>query len=140
MWKRIRWRIVLAWNERCSKETNEAACVHADNANEGLSTPEDHETDLSSEWIRNLETFSGRVGAGEQRSMSSDADAVAAMSSHGKQRSSLGGVGTSCTQYEAQNLDTLRDTIKAATLAHNPQDSEWCRYVRLSERDEAAEV
>ena len=35
-------------------------------------------------------------------------------------------------QYEAQNLDTLRDTIKAATLAHNPQDSEWCRYVRLS--------
>ena len=35
-------------------------------------------------------------------------------------------------QYEAQNLDTLRDTIKAAILAHNPQDSEWCRYVRLS--------
>ena len=35
-------------------------------------------------------------------------------------------------QYEAQNVDTLRDTIKAATLAHNPQDSEWCRYVRLS--------
>ena len=31
-------------------------------------------------------------------------------------------------QYEAQNLDT----IKAAILAHNPQDSEWCRYVRLS--------
>ena len=36
-------------------------------------------------------------------------------------------------QYEAQNVDTLRDTIKAATLAaHNPQDSEWCRCVRLS--------
>ena len=35
-------------------------------------------------------------------------------------------------QYEAQNVDTLRDTIKAAILAHNPQDSEWCRYVRLS--------
>ena len=34
-------------------------------------------------------------------------------------------------QNEAQNLDTLRDTIKAAILAHNPQDSEWCRYVRL---------
>ena len=30
--------------------------------------------------------------------------------------------------YEAQTLDT----IKAAALAHNPQDSEWCRYVRLS--------
>ena len=35
-------------------------------------------------------------------------------------------------QYEAQNLDTFRDTIKAAILAHNPQDSEWYRYVRLS--------
>ena len=31
-------------------------------------------------------------------------------------------------QYEAQYLDTIR----AAILAHNPQDSEWCRYVRLS--------
>ena len=28
-------------------------------------------------------------------------------------------------------MDTLGDTIKAAILAHNPQDSEWCRYVRL---------
>ena len=27
-------------------------------------------------------------------------------------------------QYQAQNLDT----IKAAILGHNPQDSEWCRY------------
>ena len=35
-------------------------------------------------------------------------------------------------QYEAQNVDTLRDTIKAAILARNPQDSEWCRCVRLS--------
>ena len=35
-------------------------------------------------------------------------------------------------QYKAQNVDTLLDTIKAAKLAHNPQDSEWCRYVRLS--------
>ena len=38
----------------------------------------------------------------------------------------------SCTTV--QNLDTLQDTIKAAILAHNPQDSEWCRYVRLSTR------
>ena len=30
-------------------------------------------------------------------------------------------------QYEAQTLDTPWDTIKAAILAHNPQDSEWCR-------------
>ena len=35
-------------------------------------------------------------------------------------------------QCEAQNLDTLGDTIKAAILAHNPQDSEWFRRVRLS--------
>ena len=35
-------------------------------------------------------------------------------------------------QYEAQNVDTLRDTTKAAILARNPQDSEWCRCVRLS--------
>ena len=33
---------------------------------------------------RDLETISGRMGAGEQRSISSDADAIAAMSSHGK--------------------------------------------------------
>ena len=31
-------------------------------------------------------------------------------------------------QHEAQNLDTF----KAAMLAHNPWDSEWCRCVRLS--------
>ena len=37
-----------------------------------------------------------------------------------------------CHVRQAKNLDTLRDTIKAAILAHNPQDSEWCRYVRLS--------
>ena len=44
-------------------------------------------------WTRFLE----ELGAGEQRSIPSDADAIAAMSSQGKQRSSLGGVGMSCT-------------------------------------------
>ena len=29
-------RIVLAWNERCSKETSEAACVHVDDADGNL--------------------------------------------------------------------------------------------------------
>ena len=33
----------------------------------------------SSEWTRDLETISGRVGAGEQRPISCDADAIAAM-------------------------------------------------------------
>ena len=51
----------------------------------------------SSEWIRNLETFSGRVGAGTQRTVPSDADAVAADSVCGRQMVSLGGVGTTCT-------------------------------------------
>ena len=55
------------------------------------------------------------------------------MSSHGKQRSRPGGEWERpARQYEAQNLDTLRDTTKAATLARNPQDSEWCRFDRLS--------
>ena len=41
-------------------------------------------------------TFSGRVGAGTQRTVRSDADAVVAVSVCGRQRSSLGGVGTTC--------------------------------------------
>ena len=35
-------------------------------------------------------------------------------------------------QCEAQSSDTLQDTIKAATLAHNPQDPEWRRHVGLN--------
>ena len=35
-------------------------------------------------------------------------------------------------QYEAQSSDTLQDTIKAAMLAHNPQDPEWRRHVGLN--------
>ena len=69
----------------------ETACVRADDAHERSCTPDDHETERSSEWIRNLETFSGRVGAGTQRTVSSDADAVAAVSVCGRQRSTLGG-------------------------------------------------
>ena len=34
-------------------------------------------------------------------------------------------------QFEAQSSDTLQDTIKAAMLAHNPQDPEWHRHVGL---------
>ena len=78
-------------------KTSEAACVHLDDAHEKSSNADDHEIERSSEWTRDLETISGRVGASEQSSISSDADAIAAMSSHGKQRSSLGGVGTTCT-------------------------------------------
>ena len=35
-------------------------------------------------------------------------------------------------QYEAQSSGTLQDTIKAAILAHNPQDVEWRRHVGLN--------
>ena len=35
-------------------------------------------------------------------------------------------------QYEAQSSDTLQDTIKAAILAHNPQDPAWRRHVGLN--------
>ena len=35
-------------------------------------------------------------------------------------------------QYETQSSDTLQDTIKAAILAHNPQDPGWRRHVGLN--------
>ena len=75
------------------------------------------------------------VGAGEQRSISSDADAIVAMSSHGKQRSSLGGVGTSCT------------AVRGAEFGHDQSSSTGAqptgfRVVQMcqTERDEAAGV
>ena len=77
-------RVALGRNERASEETSETACVHVDDAHKRSSTPNDHETERSSEWILNLETFSGRVGAGAQRTVPSDADAVAAVSVHGR--------------------------------------------------------
>ena len=78
-----------------------------------------------SEWIRNLETFPGRVGAGTQRTVPGDVDAV------------VGGQALEewerlVRQYEAQSSDTHQDTIKAAMLAHNPQDPERRRHVGLN--------
>ena len=32
-------------------------------------------------------------------------------------------------QYEAQSSDSLQDTIKAAKLAHNPQDPQWREHL-----------
>ena len=40
-------------------------------------------------------------------------------------------------QYEAQSSDTLQDTIKAATLAHNPKDPEWRGHVGLNAKKAA---
>ena len=72
------------------------------------------------------------MGAGEQRTVPSDADAVAVVSACVRHRSSPGGVERLVRQYEAQSSDTLQDTIKAAILAHNPQDPEWWRHVGLN--------
>ena len=89
-------RDALGRGERASEETSETACVHVDDAQERSSTSDDHETERSSGWVRYLETFPGRVGAGTQRTVPSDADAVVAVSVCGRQRSGLGGVGTTC--------------------------------------------
>ena len=123
------------WNERCSKETSEAAFVHVDDAHEKASNPDDHETERSTEWTRDLKTISGRGRAGEQRSIPSDADAIAAMSSHGRQRSSPGVVETTCT------------AVRGAEFGHNQSSNTGTqptgfRVVQIcqTERDEAAEV
>ena len=132
-------RMVLAWNERCSKETSEAACVHVDDAHKKTRNPDDHEIERSIERTRDLETISAREGASEQRSISSDADAIAATSSHGKQRSSLGGVSASCT------------AVRGAGLGHDPGHNQSSntgtqptgfRVVQIcqTERDESAVV
>ena len=94
--------------ERPSEKTSKTACVHADDALETSCTPDDHETERSTEWIRNLETFSGRMGAGTQRAVPSDADAVAAVSVCGRPRSGFGGVGTT------------RATVWGAEFGHAP--------------------
>ena len=89
-------RDALCRKERASEETSATACVHVDDALERSSTPDDHQTERPGEWIRNLEMFPGRVGTDTQRTVPSDADAVAAVSVYGRQRSGLGGVGTTC--------------------------------------------
>ena len=78
--------VAPVWNERRLRrnELRQLAFMLTVHRGEGSSTPDDHETERSSEWIRNLENFSGRVGAGTQRTISSDADAVAAVSIHGR--------------------------------------------------------
>ena len=72
------------------------------------------------------------MGAGTQRTVPSDTGAVAADSVCGGQRSGLEEWERLVLQCEAQSSDTLQDTIKAAILAHNPQDPEWRRHVGLN--------
>ena len=80
-------------------------------------------------WRRVLEEWR----AGAQRTVPSDADAVAAVSVCGRQRGqALEEWERLVRQYEAPSSDTLQDTIKAAILAHNPQDPEWRRHLGLN--------
>ena len=65
------------------------------------------------------------MGAGTQRMVLSDADAVAAVSVCGRQKSDLEEWERLLRQHEAQSSDTPQDNIKAAILAHSPQDPEW---------------
>ena len=122
MWKRIRWEKCPCWNERCSRETNRAACVH--DAHEEPSNPDDHEIERFSEWTRDLQTISGRVvNRGRYRAMLMQLLQCPLTESRGH---ALEECECPVRQYEAQNVDKLGDTIKAAILARNPQDSEWC--------------
>ena len=127
-------RNALGRYERASEKTSKTACVHGDDAHERSCTPDDHETERSSEWIRNLETFSERVGAGTQRTVASDADACSCCSVRlweTKVKPWRSG-NDLCDSMKHKVQTRFRDTIKAAILAHNPQDPEWRRHVGLN--------
>ena len=88
-----------------------------------------HETERSSEWTGDLETISGRVGAGEQRSMSSDADAIAAMSREAEVKPWRSGISSTAVWFaEFGHAPGHNQSNNTGTQ----QDSEWCRHVRLS--------
>ena len=79
------------------------------------------------------------MGAGEQRSISSDADAIAAMSSHGKQRSSLGGVGMSCTAVRGAEFGHAPGHNQSSNTGAEPTGFRVLQICQ-TERDEAAKV
>ena len=126
-------------SERASEETSETACVHVDDAHKRSSTPDDHETERSSEWNRNLETFPGRVGAGTQRTVPSDADAVVAVSVYGRQRSGLGGVGTTCATVRGIEFGHASRHDQSSNTGTQPTRSRMAE-ARRTERDQAAGV
>ena len=79
------------------------------------------------------------MGASEQRSISSDADAIAAMSSHGKQRSSLGGVGMSCTAARSTEFGHAPGHNQSSNTGSKPTGFRMVQICQ-TERDETAEV
>ena len=116
---------------------SETACVHVDDAHGRSSTSDDHEAERSSEWIRNLETFSGRMGAGTQRTAPSDA--VAAVSVCGRQRSGLGGVGTTCATVWCTEFRHASGHDQGSNTGTQPTRSRM-EEARRIERDEAAKI
>ena len=87
-----------------------------------------------SEPVNGLEIWR-RVRAGEQRSVSSDADAIAALSSHGKQRSSLGGVGTSCTAVRGTEFGHAPGHNQSSNTGTQPTGFVRLSATRLQEYD-----
>ena len=102
-------------------------------------TSDDHETERSSEWMRNLETFSGRMGAGSQRTVPSDADAVAAVSVCGRQTSGLGGVGTTCATVCGTEFRHASGHDQGSNTGTQPTRSRMTEAC-WSDRDEAARI
>ena len=108
-------------NERATEKTSKTACVHADDAHERSSTPDDYETERSSEWIRNLETFSGRMGhRGRYRAKLMQLLQFPFVGDRGR---ALAEWERLVRQHEAQSSDTLQHTIKAAILCTQPTRS-----------------
>ena len=107
----------LAGMNETQKKTSKTDCVHANDAHERSCTSDDHETERPSEWIRNLETFSGRVGAGTRRTVPSDA-----------WRSG----NDVCDSMRHRVQTRFRTRSKQQYWQHNPQDPEWRRHVGLN--------
>ena len=120
-------------NERASEETSETAWFHVDDAHKRSSTPNDHETERSSEWIRKSGEVFWKSGIRlTERTVPSDAGSCCSSRSREREVKPLEEWERLVRQYEAQSSDTLQDTIKAAILAHNPQDPEWRKHVGLN--------
>ena len=117
-------RSAFGRHERAPEKTSRTACVHADDAHEKSSNP----MNGLEIWRRFLEEWEP-AHRGRYRAMLMQLLQFPFVGDRGQ---ALEEWERSVQKYEAQNVDTLRDTIKAATLAHNTQDSEWCRCVRLS--------
>ena len=78
--------------------------------------------------------FSGRVGAGTQRTVPNDVDAVAAVSVHGRQR-----VGTTCATVRGTEFRHASGHDQSSNTGTQPTRSRMAE-ARWSERDEAARV